>query len=344
MIKNLAVFRVSASSKIGGGHVARCLSLAAGLSEIGWDCVFASESETAKIMPIVNNYKGIVIPKNGILNETSFIEKFLEKQASILIVDHYQRGRKFQEKARSWAKNIMVIDDLANRPHDADLLLDQSGGRAATNYSGLVSSKCKLMLGPKFSLLRKDFSTPPISPKKSSVKKTPCIFISMGATDENNLTTPILKTLLHIAPQANVDILLSNGAPHIKKVKEICAKLGNVKLHVNVPNPVKIMSNATFAIGTTGINLWERCALGLPSIIFAVAENQLLNASYVVKHGGGILAGSSSKIDRDILANSILKIIQNGQCLETMATAARKICDGKGVSRVVKEIILLTEQ
>ena len=119
----------------------------------------------------------------------------------------------------------MVIDDLANRPHDADLLLDQSGGRAATNYSGLVSSKCKLMLGPKFSLLRKDFSTPPISPKKSSVKKTPCIFISMGATDENNLTTPILKTLLHIAPQANVDILLSNGAPHIKKVKEICAKL-----------------------------------------------------------------------------------------------------------------------
>ena len=339
MSKLLAVFRTSASKEIGGGHISRCMSLAQHFSERGWDCVFACEPQTEATMPIINQFETLKIEKSSLEEEAKFIRKRLNRDPSILILDHYNRDKTFEQYCRSWVDKILVIDDLANRPHDADLLLDQSGGRLPEHYLNLAPHSCQLMLGPKYSLLRSFFSSPQNIDISKRFSASPRIFVSMGATDFFNQTEQVLNAISSTLPAAKTDILLSEGAPHLLNIQDLCSQNRHFSLHIGVTNPAKIMRNATFSIGTAGINLWERCALGIPSIIFIAAENQRLNAEHVIKLGGGIYGGFGSSIDQENLASAILKFANDQRMITSMSMSAKKICDGLGVERVAKKII-----
>ena len=339
MSNPLAVFRTCASREIGGGHVTRCISLAHHFSELGWDCIFACEPETETIIPTINQFEIFKIKHTTPKEEANFIRNNLNRNPNILILDHYNRDRTFEQCCRSWANKILVIDDLANRPHDTDLLLDQSGGRLPAHYVHLVPDTCQLMLGPKYSLLRHFFNSTQAGHLSRAMSTPPRIFVSMGATDFLNLTEQVLNVISNTSSEVKVDILLSEKAPHLLNLQNFCSQNPRFSLHTGLTNPAKIMREATFSVGTAGINLWERCALGIPSIIIIGAENQRLNAEHVIKFGGGVFGGTGPSIDQKYLASATLTLINNQKILKKMAISAKNICDGKGVKRVAKKII-----
>jgi len=343
MAEHTAIFRASASPEIGGGHIIRCLSLARELRDQGWNCIFASEQETLMMMPIIREFKFLKLSKNDEKDEASQVRKKLNSSAAAVIVDHYNRGLTFEKKCRKWSKIVMAIDDIPNRLHDVDLLLDQTGGRTPHRYKSLVPKDCKILTGPKFSLLRSSFSSLGASHKRHLNRGKHRIFVAMGASDPKNLTNIVLNTIHQVSPNSSADILLSSNAPHLSGIKKLCSGHHTYSLHTDLNDPASLISKATFAVGTAGINLWERCALGVPSVIVIAAENQRANAEYVIQNNGGIFGGALPTLDQNYLRQAISRMANEDQIVLSCSQGAAKICDGLGTKRVAKIIFSLVK-
>ena len=338
MVRPLALFRASSNQKIGGGHVFRCLALAYELRSRGWSCHFVSGPETKTITPAVADFSVIEVPEDGVEPEIDLIQKRLTREPiDLFILDHYGRDDVFQGAARAWTNHILVIEDMPNRSHKADMLLDQSGGRSTSAYEKLVPETCRLLLGPRYALLRAQFRELP-NQQLPIKNENPRIFISMGATDVDNLTRSAIKTVINQLPEAQMDVMLSSGAPHIASLKNEYAEEPRITIHEDVADPCVLMMHASFCIGTAGINLWERCALGIPSIIHVAAENQMSNALHVARNGGGQIIGEGNKLDKETLANALRTLRKDKGFFANMGKKAREICDGYGTERVANAI------
>src|SRR5262249_18815445 len=146
---------------IGGGHIARCLALADELAERGHGCVFAVSAETAATMPSLaasgHDIEALSAGTTADL-EPSLLAASWPQGCALLVVHHYGRDARFESACCPWAERILVIDDLADRPHDCDLLLDSTLGRAPADYASLCPKTCRMLLGPAYALLRPEFA------------------------------------------------------------------------------------------------------------------------------------------------------------------------------------------
>jgi len=180
-----AIFRTDASVMIGGGHVRRCLVLADALAEAGWAISFVCSAEAANIVPGLGS-RGFAVMEPGALEKAPV-------RCDLVVVDDYRLDATFERGARGWAKRILVVDDLANRPHDCDVLLDQSPGRARGAYAGLVPENCTLLLGPSYALLDRRFRA--ARGQRRATGKVERIFVNFGTTDTANATSLALDAI-----------------------------------------------------------------------------------------------------------------------------------------------------
>src|SRR5512138_3242801 len=193
-----AIFRADASSALGSGHVMRCLTLAGSLRTMGWDCAFAVQPGSAEAAPALEEAgyetRGI---EGAAEHEPSALTRHWPEGCDWLIVDHYGRDRHFESACRPWARRILAIDDLADRPHDADLLLDQTLNRAEEAYDGLVPPRCRLVLGTRYALLRPEFSR--LRPAALKARREDGgalrLLVSLGGTDPDNVTSQVLAAM-----------------------------------------------------------------------------------------------------------------------------------------------------
>lgn len=341
IVTHTAIFRADATAAIGGGHVYRCLALADVLTARGWECVFATVADTRAMVPSVAAGHTILdLPAMAAEGEPAYIGRALGRRASLLVVDHYQRGIDFETACRSWAGVIFALDDLPQRRHDVDMLLDQSGGRSAADYDGLVPPRCTLLLGPRYAMLRPAFRR--IAEARGGEQQgsaAPRIFVSLGATDPAHATIPVVRTIREALPAAAIDILLAAGAPSLSTVADIAAHDERIFLHVDPPDVAEIMAQADLAVGAAGINLWERCVLGLPSLLVVVAENQRANALHVAEARGGIVVGEEGLIDHVLMRETLVRLMRHPDERQAMKNASRDVCDGHGAERVADAIL-----
>jgi UDP-2,4-diacetamido-2,4,6-trideoxy-beta-L-altropyranose hydrolase len=211
---------------------------------------------------------------------------------SWLVVDHYGLGSQWESNLRSRVGRILVIDDLANRAHDCDVLLDQNlYSDMERRYDGLVPPYCKRLLGPGYALLREEFRRmrPAVRPRKSIRH----MLLSMGGADAGNATSKALAAVSLLGAAALVtDVVVGWANPHVAQVKAQCETLPNTYFHQAVENMAELVAAADIAISAGGISLWERCYLGLPSVSIAIASNQI----ETVRCGAGIFRGSESDV------------------------------------------------
>jgi len=186
------LFRFDASSQLGGGHAYRCLTLANALQVIGYEIIIAASDDTFKTVLETNNFATVRLDNSS--NESEFIGQQVGR-VNLLVVDHYELDADFEKRSRQWASKILVIDDLADRAHDCDYLLDQTLGRIEADYRMYISGHCQCLLGPDYALLRPQFLVQRTQHREKSVKSIENIFISYGVNDPDNLT---LRTLLGI--------------------------------------------------------------------------------------------------------------------------------------------------
>lgn len=355
--------RTDASIRIGTGHIMRCITLADVLCEKGAKISFICREFPGNLCDFIENkgYKVYRLP----YSETQFndtcqcpshlqwlgvslevdakqTQHVLNSQQEIdwLIIDHYAIDNQWEIQMRSHVKNIMVIDDLADRPHDCDLILDQNYYENLENrYKSLVPAHCRKLLGPKYILLRPEFqkARKKLKARDGQVRR---ILIFFGGSDPTNETEKALKAVqLLNRPDIAIDVIIGKTNPHKEKVKYLCSIIPNTTFYYQVSNMAELMSNADLAIGAGGSTLWERCYLGLPTITLVVAKNQLEAVESVSKFGAIWGLGWSNKIDARSLANVIKKAIDNPLILKKIELSTITIIgDGNGIDAVTKFI------
>jgi UDP-2,4-diacetamido-2,4,6-trideoxy-beta-L-altropyranose hydrolase len=329
-----AVFRVDASVEIGGGHVQRCLALGRALLEDGWSVHFASARETVLAVPSVMQ-AGLQMITVDESKADAGLRTALPAGCDLLVVDNYGLDEKFERCCRSWTRRILVIDDLADRPHDCDVLVDQSPGRQRDGYRALVPAHCQILTGGDYALLDSPFAEmrAKILPRDGTVRR---ILVSLGATDPTGVTVRVLTALEQAGLGVPVDVIIGAGSPYRAEIYAAAQRLIPPALvHIEIRNMAFFMERADLAIGAGGVSALERCCLGLPSILVVLAANQQLNADALAEAGATIVI-DEAKLDSQAFAEAIRVLVQEQATLRRMSAAAARIADGLGAVRVRK--------
>lgn len=335
-----AVFRFDASPEIGGGHAVRCITIAHALNARGWDCILAVRAGTAEIVEDLAGAEARWLELEcGTDFEADEIATRLSADCDLLIVDHYGRDAVFEEACREWAKKILVIDDLADRPHACDLLLDQTAGRQAEDYEPLVPADCRLLLGSGYALLKPRFADlrEPTLRRRREQPGLRRLLVSVGLMDHANLTETALKGIELAGLDVSVDVVLGGHAPHLEAVRSAAERLGSsVTVTTNAGDMPERSARADLAIGAAGTTSWERCCLGLPGVVAICADNQNKIAEVLVAAGAVDLLGRDVSITPGMIADAIVRLQKEDGRLAEMSAGAADLCDGLGARRLME--------
>lgn len=342
MISNkTVVFRVDGNEQIGLGHIMRCLTLANRFHSSGFNILFICSISSEKSMSLVNDRHHVIklISANGTPENdaTQCLDIIRNIDVVLIVTDHYMLDYRWENFIYSGSYSLLVIDDLANRKHYCDVLVDTSYGRIPLDYDGLCNESCKLLLGSDYCLLRPEFRE---SVEAAAIKRQSCEFIdtillNFGATDHKRLSKKCVEIIKLINFKGSIRILLSSASECLSELEYMCANTENVYLHLDEPDVSSLMISADLAIGSVGTSSWERCCLGLPTIGVVVAANQMNIATQLENIGAIRLCKVES------LAESLSDIIShmNTSILKKMSDKSFEVCDGLGLERVVHSAI-----
>ncbi|KIC46731.1 hypothetical protein RA28_02900 [Ruegeria sp. ANG-S4] len=356
-------FRVDASLVIGTGHVMRCLTLARMLEAHGARCHFICADLPGNLGQFLcqNGVSLTLLPAprgdaaapldysswSGLTwaDDAEATARELQKQpADWLVVDHYGLDAQWEAAVlRATGAKCLIIDDLANRPHLGRWLLDPGPQRTSADYKQFVPSDCDLLLGPRYALLRPEFSElrDRVLPtrKKRSLRH---VLVTMGGVDLPNASSAILSCLdrLTLPEGFHVTLVLGGTAPHLENLRARAEELSfPCDIKVDVRDLHHLMAKADLAIGAAGGTAWERCVLGLPSLMLSTAENQIPAARALEQAGAAVSLGFLADGDGwvDTLAESLQRV-RNPRVLAELARNSSSLCDGKGAIRVEKRM------
>jgi UDP-2,4-diacetamido-2,4,6-trideoxy-beta-L-altropyranose hydrolase len=254
-----------------------------------------------------------------------------------LIADHYSLDANWERATRPAYQRVMVIDDLADRPHDCNLLLDQNLGRNPSDYANLIPSTCEVLTGPKYALLRSEFSAfRPYSLSRRSTPQLKRLLVSMGGVDNNNTTGLVLAALKQssLPRDCHITVVMGHNAPWLEHVINLAVSMPwSTEVRVDVNNMAELMAASDLAIGAAGTTAWERCCLGLPTLVLVLADNQLNGATALASSGCICLLEDSENI-LSILPRQ-MELLQDCDTLLSMQHACSAITDGAGLMRIV---------
>lgn len=352
------VFRTDASSIAGTGHVMRCLTLARALRERGASVSFVCRQHPGHLSALILDmgFPLHILENNEELQVTGFSSPahaswlgaswaqdaaqslaFLESnelKPDWLVVDHYAIDHRWEACLRPAVGRLMVIDDLADRSHECDLLLDQNlVAQMEVRYNDKVPSNCRKLLGPKYALLQPDYAArhARIAPRNGSVRR---IFIYFGGADTENLTGRSLGAVLSLErPDIEIDVVVRAESPHMDTIRQQARNRSNVHLYCGLSSLAPLIESADLGIGAGGATTWERLCLGLPSIVIALAANQIPVVMELESRGLIRFLQDGKDVDEITIAEELAVVLKEGlntdwslQCLATV--------DGCGAERV----------
>ena len=348
MTKSLLI-RVDSGTEKGAGHIMRCLSIAKGLNDI--DISFICRVIPGNLCDFVekNGFRVYRLPSNSNLEVNDIltdIKSDIDNTVEIIkknkitphwiVIDNYDLDHIWESAIRQYTKKIIVIDDLANRKHDCDVLIDQNlYSDMHTRYENLVPQNCLQLLGPKYALLRPEFKE---ARKKMRVRegKINSILISFGSGDPTNETLKAMDALRQFQNSIKINVVIGRSNPNNELIKKICSTLPNVTYHYQTDKMAELMVNADISIGAGGTSTWERCCLGLPSIVSILSEDQFELTKTLANEGYVISLGYANTVNSEDYANALKKI--DSKTLQKMEKNCRCLVDGNGVNRVISKI------
>ena len=350
------VFRTDANQIIGTGHFMRCLTLADELQhhdvEIGFVArdlpqhfqeMLSTHGMTYFALPNTDEMQALDELPHAQWLQTSQSHDAQQTLTALgvgqwdwLVVDHYALDHRFETSLRAVAKRIMVIDDLADRVHDCDVLLDQNFYQdQEQRYIRKVPSHARLLLGPRFALLRPEFKKmhQQMRPRSGKVRN---ILVSFGGVDALNLTTKTLELLIDLKLGAEVNVVIGQQNPHKSEIHQICVK-HHFNCHIQTNQMTALMAQADLAIGAGGTTIWEKCCMGLPSICIPVADNQYQQLDDLRKNG--LVFSQTSDMDSvEFLRSTLCSLISHPELLNKQSQLGFALVDGEGVEKVATVI------
>lgn len=354
-------FRTDASLQIGTGHVMRCLALADALCAMGAECRFICREHPGNLIELIRGQGHAVHPlpccstssEMGAFPSThsawlgcsqlddaaASAALLTEWSVDWLIVDHYALDSCWEEVLQSHCRQLMVIDDLADRPHRCDLLLDQTFGRIAGDYSVLVPAHCRLLCGSSFALLRPEFSgLRDYSLRRRMGAPLQHLLITMGGVDKDNATGAVLDALCHssLPAECRITVVMGTTAPWLAKVRQQAVGMPwPTMVRVGVSDMARLMAESDLAIGAAGSTSWERCCLGLPTVMLVLASNQLMVAQGLERAGAVLVLHGIDQLAEG-LPIYMRELLGSPAQVTGMSRNAAAVVDGNGLMEVVQ--------
>ena len=287
-------FRTDASLIMGSGHVMRCLTLADALRVQGAQCHFISREHSGHLLEVIRQRGHTVtaLPAGNPISamtanvvpqpahaawlgcdwQTDALQTgaiLTDLKPDWLVVDHYALDQRWEEAVTPQCRKLLVIDDLADRAHNCDLLLDQNLGRKSEHYAPLVTAQCQVLTGPQYALLRPEFAAlrPYSLQRRQAQPALRQLLITMGGVDQPNATGKVLQALKTCAlPQeSRITVVMGLTAPWLQNVRELAAQMPwPTEVVISVGDMARRMADSDLAIGAAGSTSWERCCLHLP--------------------------------------------------------------------------------
>ncbi|MGL5065676.1 MAG: UDP-2,4-diacetamido-2,4,6-trideoxy-beta-L-altropyranose hydrolase [Microcoleus sp.] len=346
--------RVDSSEHIGTGHLVRCLTLAKELRHQGAQVQFICRYLPGHLIHLLSSAEFPVTvlpaPKSGrnsdddyaawlgVSQNTDAAQSFQAlagERPDWLIVDHYGLDRVWEQQLRPHVERLFAIDDLANRPHDCDGLLDQNeSAMGEARYEGLVPMDCRLLVGARYALLRPEYATyrQAQPPRTGDVRR---VFVFFGGTDPQNMTGKALSALSSPEFEALiVDVVVGATNPNRAELEQQAAGRSRIMLHYYRSHLADLMAQADLAVGAGGTTTWERCCLGLPTLVVSVAKNQVSACQELDRMGVIVYTGSMMSVDAAKLNYAVAQLIKTKEKLVALAKRGQILVDGLGTKRV----------
>lgn len=357
-------FRADASLEIGTGHVMRCLTLADALKAKGAKCHFICREHRGNLIELIKDrgfrvhvlasdpvsdsdasnglayepplYHGAWLGATQVQDAEACMSILSDLQPDWLIADHYGLDSHWESALLSTIGKLMVIDDCADRRHVCDVLLDQNMVvNMDSRYHGKVPMHCTCLLGPKYALLRPEFNAQrAISLARRQKPEPNRLLVFMGGCDADNDTSKVVDGIkLSTRKWQHVDVVVGKDFPALRSLKNSMETLESATLHIQTPHMAKLMAAADLAITAGGSVTWEKCTLGLPSLVVIQGSNQYPIATMMHERGAQHTLGYAMDLTPTIYANHLDALLPNE--FTAMAQAASSICDGTGVASVL---------
>jgi UDP-2,4-diacetamido-2,4,6-trideoxy-beta-L-altropyranose hydrolase len=346
------VIRADASSSIGSGHVMRCLSLGGELRRRGASVEFVSRNHPGNLSPVLERAGvscrllppgRIAAPAAGDPPHAAWVGaswsedlgqtlQAMTTAPDWIVVDHYGLDARWESAARRTGAKIFAIDDLADRQHDCDLLLDQNL-LPAGRYEDLVPATAGVLTGPAFALLHPDYEQlhREVSLRAGRPRR---LFVFFGGADRQNLLARSLRAFLGLGrDDVEVDAVVGNTGNPPAEVLELAAGAPNIHLHSGLPTLAPLMAAADLAIGAGGASSWERLCLGLPSIIITLADNQRPIAKALDDAKLAISLGHQEEVKQEDIA-AMLALLLDAELDPDWSARCHAAVDGRGAPRV----------
>lgn len=341
-------FRADSSIDIGTGHIMRCLTLADVLRKKGSKIHFICREYKGNINHIIKKRGYIVhgLPPR-IMNKTDMLltEEILKKKnrrPDWLVSDHYGIDASWETHIKGCVQRLMVIDDFTDRRHNCDLLLNQNLYKdMEKRYKGMVPEGCRMLLGTQYTLLREQFLALR-KRRKGFNKDIKRIMIFIGGTDSENVTMKALEAVkLLNRSDTEIDVIVGATNPRGNNIKRMCDTIPNTHYYCQIDNMEELLFKTDIAIGSGGSASWERCFVGVPSIIMNFADNQKEISENLHRKGIAVNLGWHNTLKPKDIADAVLDLIGNPIKRMRMILKGKKIVDGKGAQRVADKIINL---
>ena len=357
------VFRVDASDQMGIGHLMRCLTLAESLRGRGARISFVCREHRGNLIELLRqeDMPVKVLPAPTAVNATfgedhaawlgtsqaddaeHTIEALNGEKPDWLVVDHYGLHVEWEQRLQPQVDKLMVIDDLANRRHDCDVLLDQNYfADGELRYAGLVPDACKLLLGPRYALLRPEYVAyrKPLRARDGQLRR---VLVFFGGTDPQNVTTRALEALSHHELEhLEVDVVVGTNNPNRKHIEQQVLRRPRTTLHHPRQHLADLMAQADLGLGAGGATTWERMCSGLPTLVVSIAENQRPVAEALAAQQLILYLGHESEVSTEAFSSVIAGLVSNIDRLNYLREQNQLMVDGLGAIRI-REVMLPTD-
>lgn len=343
--------RFDASGAVGGGHAVRCLALADRLADGGAEILLLTNAGADEVVPaLARRHRWQAVGAGGSATLEAIFGVW-KGGADLAIIDHYGWAAGDERLLRPGSRRVAVIDDLANRAHDCDLLVDPNAGRVERDYAGLVGPTVPLLVGPRFALLRSVFSSlhAEAQLRRAAVAggpaaEVPRVLVSTGLADPGGVSWRVCEVLSRLEHRMRVDVVVAPSAASHAALLALAARDPRFALHAGLDGDgmAALMLAAGLSIGGGGGTSWERCALGLPSLVVVLAENQRQGA-HALARARAALVFEPDEAGLAAVGRAVVELLSTPEALGCMSEAGLGLVDGRGTLRVASACADLME-
>jgi len=356
--------RVDASIYIGSGHVMRCLTLARTLREKGADVRFLHRDMPGNMgrriqdagfaMTLLPAPPAVDAPPEGfgcawlgVPVETDAADTINalrdwcpDTAVDVVVADHYALATAWEMQVAPYARRLVVFDDLANKTHACDVLIDQSVYMEPTSrHDARVPKTCRVLSGARYAIIGPEYAA---LRQGLPIREHPVrtVFIFFGSVDETQETARVLR--LFSQPEFerySLRIVVGHINENLEAIKVAAARRGKATVESGLPSLATLMKTADLAITSCGNTIWEQLCLGLPTVLIAVSRNQINSSENVHRIGAGCYAGFTDVLSNDTLKEAIGGLCSNREHYRSMSKVALDSCDGLGADRVADAIL-----